>query len=568
LDGQGPGEGSGGKTPSDERAREEYRLGDYKPAVRARLALWTSEEAARRVFSRDFTFWSRRPVAELTDRLGWLDLPRTMAPEAEGLEALSARVRGEGFRHVVLLGMGGSSLAPQVYQAVFGNLPGYPSLSALESTHPDAVRCVAGKIDPAKTLFIVASKSGTTIETLSFFKYFFSLVSTSQERPGSCFVAITDPKTPLADLARERGFLQVFQGAPDVGGRYSALSHFGLVPAALIGVDVGALLGRARNIASLCALPEPAETNPGLMLGAALGELGLAGRDKITLFTSPALEAFPGWLEQLVAESTGKAGRGLLPVVGEPAGMPGAYGDDRVFVRIGLENEPEPLASGLAEELSSRGHPVIGFKLGDRTDLAAEIFRWEAGTASAGAVLGINPFDQPDVKEAKTFARQAMSEKSPLRAGVQTISAGAGEDLKSRIGRLLATSRPGDYLSIQAFIAPSEEARRGIQAIRAALGRRAGLAITAGFGPGFLHSTGQLHKGGPSTGIFIQLVDRPPEDLAVPGEEFTFGRLIAAQALGDYKALAARKRRLLRIDLGPRAEEGLALLLSAIDSLG
>jgi transaldolase/glucose-6-phosphate isomerase len=555
-----------GSGRSEAAAIEIYQLGRYESGVRARLADWTAGRAADRIWKKDFTFWSPRRVPELTDRLGWLGLPETMEHRVDDLDSLTAEVQQESIQHVVLLAMGGSSLAPEVYQAVFGNRSGFPPLLVLDSTHPDAVGAIEGQIDPKNTLFIVASKSGTTVESLSFFRYFYHRLSNASDRPGSRFIAITDPGSPLEDLAAERGFRRVFRADPEVGGRYSALSHFGLVPAALIGIDAAGYLRRGRHMAARCRRSGDQDANPGLKLGAILGELWSAGRDKITLFTSRSLESFPKWLEQLIAESTGKDGKGLVPVVGEPLGKPEAYGEDRVFVYLCLSGEQDPDRDALLGQLASKGHPVLRFEIGEKAGLAGEMFRWEMGVAAAGAVLGIHPFNQPDVQRAKSFAKQAMSgEGRGPGSDVETIPADAGDELSRSVGRLFATVRARDYVGLQAFIAPTEACVEALDAIRARLRDRHRIAATTGFGPGFLHSTGQLHKGGPDSGIFLQLVDSPTRDMEVPETGFTFGRLISAQALGDYQALSEAGRRAIRIGLGQDPPEGLRRLRAAIE---
>jgi transaldolase/glucose-6-phosphate isomerase len=548
---------------------ESYALGAYESAVKARVGQWTEDGLARRIWQKDFTVWSTTRVPEITDRLGWLRLPDTMEAEVEDLEAFAAEVRSESFEHVVLLGMGGSSLAPEVYKTTFGNRAGYPRLTVLDSTHPDAVRAVRQEIDPRATLFVVASKSGTTIETLCFFRYFYHLLSTDGERAGSHFIAITDPGTPLERLAAERGFRRAFLAPPDVGGRYSALSHFGLVPAALIGLDIGGYIGEARRMAGRCASAGTGDDNPGLFLGAALGELVLAGRDKITLVTSPSLQAFPGWLEQLIAESTGKDGKGMVPVAGEPLAEPGVYDNDRLFAYVSLGDQADPRTEDLLRDLASNGHPVVRFYVAQKLGLASEMFRWEMAVASASALLGVHPFNQPDVQEAKTLARKAMSSDEPHPSDeADAIPVESEERIAAALQEILAGADRGDYLSLQAYIAHSPESARALQAVRESLRSTYRVATTLGFGPRFLHSTGQLHKGGPNKGIFIQLVDRPHKDLPVPETDFTFGSLISAQSLGDLRALRRRNRRVIRIELGPETVRGLERLLAAIESAG
>ena len=535
-----------------------------------RLREWQQSGFARRLWSKDHTLWSPVPVPELTDRLGWLDLPETMAAELDGLTAFAAEIKAAGMHHVVLLGMGGSSLAPAVFQHTFVNAPGYPELIVLDSTHPGAVSAVDARIDPRHTLFLVSSKSGTTTETLSLFRYFWQRVGSLLAGPGEHFVAITDPGTPLVRLAGERAFRRVFLAPADVGGRYSALTVFGLVPAALIGVDVRKVLERVRGMSAACGPSAPSHENPGLALGAILGEMTLGGRDKLTLLASPSLASLPPWIEQLVAESTGKDGTGIVPVVEEPAGPPDAYGADRAFVHLRLEREADGALDAPIGALESAGHPVVRIALRDTADLGAEFFRWEVATAAAGAVLAIHPFNQPDVQLAKDLAQQAMAKASA--SGAQPAAPAAGEvsvtdpaALAGALAAWLAQVRPGDYVGLQAYLMPSAQISQWLQRIRAILRDRLRVATTAGYGPRFLHSTGQLHKGGPDGGVFLQIVDEPADDLAVPETTYTFGALIGAQGSGDLQALRRRSRRVLRVNLGRDAAGGLARLAHTLE---
>ena len=537
-------------------------LGKHHAAVDARLGSWCSEEIGRRMWDRDHTVWSYEPLPELTNRLGWLDLADSMQPRLSVFEALTRSVIEDGYSQIVLLGMGGSSLAPEVFAAVFGSAPGNPALTVLDSTHPDAVCRVAREIDPASTLFLVSSKSGTTLETMSLFRTMWRRVSDVSEQPGHSFVAITDPGSSLHDLAEDRGFRQVIDAPSDVGGRYSALSPFGLVPAALIGASVTRLLTRTKVMAEASSPTVPADENPGLVLGAVLGELALAGVDKVTFTTSPALAAFPAWIEQLVAESTGKNGMGILPVDSEPRVPPESYGNDRLFVNIELAGDDPPNNQVDLNAIAEAGHPVVRIELAERADLGQEMFRWEMATAAAGAVLGINPFDQPDVQLAKELAKRAMAEPA---GGSEAADGGSISITDTAVlGQELdgwTQVRAGDYVAIQAYLPPTSETVAALQRIRQTVGRRTGVATTLGIGPRFLHSTGQLHKGGPNTGRFLQLVDEPSEDVAVPETDYSFGTLIEAQALGDYRALLQRDRRVLRINLGSDVAGGLRRLL-------
>ena len=523
-------------------------------AVQARLDHWEETDAWQRLLRGDHTLWTPEPAPEITDRLGWLALPYSMRPHAVAeIEAFASEIRDEGCPHVVLLGMGGSSLAPEVFQHTFGNAPGYPELIVLDSTHPGAVAAIEQRIDPARTLFVLASKSGTTIEPLSFFHFFWQQVAAAGDDPGRRFVAITDPGSSLVDLARDRGFRRVFAAIPDVGGRYSALTHFGMVPAALIGADIGALLARAAD-----RMP-PGRDGSGFTLGAALGELALLGRDKATYLVSESLAALPAWLEQLVAESTGKDGTGILPIADETTGPPGAYGDDRFFIYLALEEDDDAAQAAAVTALEGAGHPVARFTLRDRLDLAAEMYSSEIAVAMAGSVLRIHPFDQPDVQLAKELARQAMA--GELEGGaIPETPADDPAALNAAFPAFLEQARPGDYLAIQAFLAPGAETTDRLQQIRHRLRDRLKLATTLGYGPRFLHSTGQLHKGGPATGLFLQIVDHAAPDRDVPGSDYSFARLVAAQADGDYQALAATGRPVLRVCLGDDVPGGLAAL--------
>ncbi|MBN2113435.1 MAG: glucose-6-phosphate isomerase [Acidimicrobiia bacterium] len=537
-----------------------WPLGRHAAEVEARLQRWEQEDAVGRLWAKDPTLWTAEPEPEIEDRLGWLTLPETMRGEVPALEVFAAEVAASGVTHVVLLGMGGSSLAPEVFARTLGPRPGYPTLLVLDSTHPDAVRAVDEQTDPAATLFVVSSKSGTTIEPNSFLAHCWERAASLPDR-GAHFVAVTDPGTSLATLGRERGFRRVFEAPPDVGGRFSALSHFGLVPAALIGADISRLLDRATTAASACRRP-PAD-NPGFLLGAVLGELARAGRDKATFLVSPALEALPAWIEQLIAESTGKQGTGILPVAGEPVGPPEAYGDDRLFVHLSLGGAEEGAQAAALGSLEAAGHPVVRLHLNDPGDLGAEMYRQEVATAMAGSVLGIHPFNQPDVQLAKTLATRAMAGEVEGDAIPATLATDP-EALAAALDGLLGGARSGDYLAVQAFVAPTPQAQGALQGLRVAVRDRLRIATTVGFGPRFLHSTGQLHKGGGDQGLFLQIVDDAAPDLPVPGTDYTFGRLVSAQADGDYRALAAKGRRLLRVDLNGDPVGGLGALEESI----
>lgn len=559
-------------------------LGALSGAVSQRLEGWKEEGFADRLWRQDPTLWAREPLPpELVDRLGWLSLPFRMAPgsgELAAIEGFAREVRAARIERVVLLGMGGSSLAPEVFQTVFGYRMGFPRLTVLDSTHPAAVRAVEQGCDPRRTLFLVASKSGSTVETLSLFRYFWRWVETTcpGRETGEHFAAITDPGSGLSALARERGFRALFEAPPDVGGRYSALSEFGLVGAAVAGADPGKLVAAARRAAE-GSFSAAAPDNPALFLGAALGEAALAGRDKLTFFTSPALATLPVWIEQLVAESSGKAGAGIVPVVDEPVwtlgeegGLPRApYGDDRFFVRLSLGGATEREGVGeLLSGLEENGHPVVRLHLADRQDLGAQMLLWEIATAAAGAVLGQNPFDQPDVELAKRRAKEALTEDGagPSPDSDDGALPVGSDALPETLESWLADARAPRYLAIQAFLMQSMATDEALAGLRRLVTESTGVTTTVGYGPRFLHSTGQLHKGGPDSGLFLQLVDRPAEALPIPETETDFRSLIRAQAVGDARALEERGRPVLRIDLGADPLVGLERLERVLRALG
>ncbi|MBZ5541284.1 MAG: hypothetical protein LAN61_12280 [Acidobacteriia bacterium] len=538
-------------------------LGSAQRAADQRLADWDATGFARRLWAKDHTLWAKEP-AEIVNRLGWLTLPDAMQAHVPAIAAFVQEVRAAGFEHVVLLGMGGSSLAPEVFSRTFGHTAGYPALTVLDSTHPDAVRAVEKSVNLERTLFVVSSKSGTTIEPNSFLNYFWARVAEKTKIPGSHFVAITDPGTVLGKHAAARNFRRVFEALPDVGGRYSALTHFGLVPAALLGVDVARFLQAASRMAQACAGTVPATSNPGLVLGAALAELARAGRDKVTFVTSPSLFLLPAWLEQLIAESTGKNGKGIIPVAGEPLGAPEQYAQDRVFVSLRAAQDADAGQQARLKTLETVGHPVIRIESGENSNLGQEFFRWEVAVAAAGAALGVQPFDQPDVELAKTLARQAMAGAAQGAAADAPVLASDRAALQKAVADWLGTAQPGDYIALQAYLAPTAATTVALASLQKTLRDTTRLATTLGYGPRFLHSTGQLHKGGPNTGLFVQFLDEPSEPLAVPETDYTFAQLIQAQALGDFQALAQRGRRILRVQLGRDAATGIKSFEAAV----
>jgi transaldolase/glucose-6-phosphate isomerase len=448
--------------------------------------------------------------------------------------------------------MGGSSLAPEVLQNIYGNRSGYPELIVLDSTHPSAVKAVEDRLELDSSLFIVSSKSGTTLETLSLFRYFWEKVGQVTSTQGYHFIAISDPGSPLLKLARERGFRRVFLASTDVGGRYSAFTPFGLVPAAMIGVDVSKFLDQARIMSENSAFTVPPHESAGLLLGAVLSELAKMGRDKVTFMTSSALTHFPIWLEQLIAESLGKDGRGIVPVVNEPLTTSSIYGSDRVFICFFLEDDDDPELDTLLSTLESLEHPIVSINLKTKLNLSQEIFCWEVAIAAAGAGLGVHPFNQPNVQMAKDLAKKMMEkgdEEESVEADVETISAENSEALIQAFTQWLSQAQEGDYIAIQAYLAPTSPNMMALQRVRFEVLNYLHLATTLGYGPRFLHSTGQLHKGGPNTGLFLQFIDEPLKVVKIPETSYSFNTLIEAQALGDYHALKQLGRRVLRINL-------------------
>lgn len=501
-----------------------------------------SQRTVARVWQKDHTLWKPAPT-EISDRLGWLDVPVTMSGEIPYLRSFARDIKNHGYRHVVLLGMGGSSLGAEVLGKSFGAMAGYPGLIVLDSTVPEAVQGAVEAIDFGNTLFIVSSKSGTTIEPLSLYRYFRSMVENSvgEKAAGENFIAITDPGTPLVDLAASENFRLVFENTPDIGGRYSVLSFFGLVAAALLDLDLNRLLERAAGMREKCRIGT-AQDNPGTWLGTIMGVMSRLGRDKLTLVTSPSVSSFGLWIEQLLAESTGKEGKGIIPVAYEPVLAPSYYGGDRLFVYERLATDDNTELDMQVDSLKIAGQPVIQIDLADAYDLGAEFYRWEFVTATAGIILGINPFDQPDVEGAKEATGRVLDEYNTTRQRPALKTSGSVPELLSR-------ARPGDYLSVMAYIRETPETDKVFSRFRRHIIERYHIATTLGYGPRFLHSTGQLYKGGPNSGLFIQITSSHDIDLPVPGKSYTFGVLADAEALGDLAALQAGGRRVISIHL-------------------
>ena len=545
-----------------------------------------SSNATTKVRDRDTSLWPGDETSHqaMAERLGWVDEPQRQRSALAGLHSYSSWVRDQGFTHAVLVGMGGSSLCPEVLRQTFGQRPGFPDLIVLDSTDPDQIQAVVQRIDPSRTLLLVASKSGGTTETLAHCSFFHSRWQAALgERAGDHCIAITDPGTQLEKLAGDLNFHQVFSANPTIGGRYSALSDFGMVPAATMGIDVDQLLAGAVSMSGAC-FPEDAsaaDRSPGVQLGAILAGGAAVGRDKVTILAHPALAELPTWIEQLLAESTGKSGKGLVPVVGEPRGEPREYGGDRLFVYLDLEGDgADPETETWLDEISAAGHPVVRVPTAHLLDLGAEFYRWEASTALAGALMGIDPFDQPNVQESKdntarllkTWEQEGRLPEPPIDlidGAVRVAGAPGASSLEQALVGWLEGLGPPWYLAVMAYLPMRPDHPRDaalISRLRAGLLRASGCATTFGYGPRFLHSTGQLHKGGPETAAFLQITGVHQVDLAIPERPYTFGTLQQAQALGDYQALTQRGRRVLRVrceDVG----RGLEQLTQVIERL-
>lgn len=541
------------------------RLSTWERSVDAALTAMAEARILERILAHDHTVWKDED-REITNRLGWLDpLPaaRKALPEIEGLVS---EVRREGIARILLLGMGGSSLAPEVFTRVFGHRPGFPRLDIVDTTSPDALARISRGLDPRKTLFIVSSKSGTTAETTALFNYFRGLAVSAlgDGQAGDRFIAITDPGSPLESLAGRHGFRHVFRGDPEVGGRFSALTVFGLVPAALAGVDVMKTLARSEGLIESCRASDPS-SNPAVVLGAFLGVLARKGIDKATLFASRRARPLRAWLEQLIAESTGKEGKGILPVPEDGPAPPRIYGPDRCFIHIAFGRDKTPdRAFGALER---RGFPCIRLRLPEAGLLPAQFYLWEMATAVAGHILGVNPFDQPDVEATKRRTREALAAAASggrLESGETMREAGA-----EALAKLLAKPRKGAYVALQAFLDPTPAAEAALGAFRDRLREATRLPVTLGFGPRYLHSTGQLHKGDAGRGLFVQIVSRAKTDVPIPEVDGArpapaFGALIAAQSLGDLLALEAAGRRVIRLDIGADVLPGLSKLAGLI----
>jgi transaldolase / glucose-6-phosphate isomerase len=558
---------------------------NLQPLVDAAIEDWQVGGKVRRLWGRDASLWTR---SDESDWLGWLGITEDQLAHKAHLEDIANEIKKEGFKHALLLGMGGSSLCPEVLRTSFGRIDGFPALHVLDSTDPAQIKALEKKVDLASTIFIVSSKSGSTVEPNIFKQYFFERLkqTVGADKAGNRFIAITDPGSKMQQIAEGDGFRHIFHGVPSIGGRYSALSDFGMVPAAIMGIDAPKFLDRADVMAISCSYCLPIPKNPGVMLGLILGALGNTGRNKVTLIASPGISDLGAWLEQLIAESTGKEGKGLIPVDGEPLGPPGAYGDDRVFVYIRFAPSPDAAQDRGVEALEKAGQPVVRIVVPDLMNLGQEFFRWEIATAVAGSVIGINAFNQPDVETSKIATRKLTSEyektgslprENPFLvegviklftddANAAALKRGAAKDeslagyLRAHLNRL----GKGDYFGLLAYVEMNDAHEKPLQAMRTQVRDVKRVATCLGFGPRFLHSTGQAYKGGPNTGVFLQVTCDDAEDLPVPGQKYTFGAVKAAQARGDFQVLVERKRRALRVHLGKDVAAGLQALRSAI----
>jgi len=574
------------RTSSAKVNRQTYKLPEGLAAgVKASLADWQKNGRVARLWRRDASLWTGTDESKW---LGWLDIAEDELAHVQRLKDIAAEVKAAGFKHALLLGMGGSSLCPEVMRMTFGRITGYPVLHVLDSTDPAQVRAMEKRLDLSSTIFIVSSKSGSTLEPNIFKQYFFerAIQAVGEKEAGNRFIAITDPGSKMQQVAESDKFRHICYGLPSIGGRYSALSDFGLVPAAIMGVDVAEFLSRTVEMVHACGPNIPAEYNPGVVLGTILGVLGAQGRNKVTIFASPGISDLGAWLEQLLAESTGKSGKGLIPVDRERLGPPSIYADDRVFAYLRLESAPDAAQDQAVDALQRAGQPVVRIGVETPYHLGQEFFRWEIATAVAGSILGINAFNQPDVEASKIATKKLttayeetgkLPPETPIletdgtklfadQKNAEELKSGAGDDqslrgyLKAHLGRL----KPGDYFAVLGYIEMNDAHEEALQSVRHAVRDAKRVATCLGFGPRFLHSTGQAYKGGPNSGVFLQITCDAAADLPVPGQKYTFGAVKAAQARGDFDVLAERGRRALRVHLGADVAEGLKRLGSAV----
>jgi transaldolase/glucose-6-phosphate isomerase len=554
--------------------------------VKSTIGEWQSGGKMKRLWDRDASLWTG---TDESNWLGWLDIVEEQSAQQEQLQKFAKEVQTRGFEHILLLGMGGSSLCPEVLRMTFGHIPHFPVLHVLDSTDPAQVKAFEHQIDISKTLFIVSSKSGSTLEPNIFKQYFFERTKQTLggHKAGGHFIAITDPGSKMKQVAEGDKFLHVFFGRPSIGGRYSALSNFGMIPAAGIGLDTRKFLSRAAEMVRACGPSAAVQENPGAALGIILGAAANAGRDKVTIITSPGISDLGAWLEQLLAESTGKIGKGIIPVDRERLGSPDVYGNDRLFVYLHLENDAHTDQDAKLDALEKAGQAVVRISMPDIYDLGAEFFRWEIATAVAGAIIGINAFNQPDVEASKLATRSLTSEyektgslpsEKPFfeDSGIKLFSdeknaaeltkAATDESLAGYLKAHLSRIKAGDYFAVLAYIQMDAEHEQALEGMRHRVRDSKHVATCLGFGPRFLHSTGQAYKGGPNTGVFLQITCDDSVQLPVPGQKYTFGIVKAAQARGDFQVLAERGRRALRVHVAGDLKAGLARLQSAVQA--
>jgi transaldolase / glucose-6-phosphate isomerase len=564
-----------------------YSLGAHEKELQAKLDEFAKNNAMKMLWRKDASLWSGADEAQW---LGWLDIVEQQLAQIQLFKDIAEDTKSGGFTHALLLGMGGSSLCVEVMRETFGVKKPFPEMVVLDSTVPAQVEAAHKAVDLKKTIVIVASKSGSTTEPNVLLKYFYDetkkLVG---DKVGQNFVAVTDPGSSMEKTAKDLGFRKVYFGVPSIGGRFSALSNFGMVPSAVMGYDVPAFLERAQKMVEACGPSQAPADNPGCLLGTILGVLALKGRDKVTIVTSPGIASFGAWLEQLFAESTGKEGKGLIPVAGEKLCGPEFYGKDRVFVYVRLNTEPDTTQDTMMRALMSADQPVVFIEMADKLDLGGEFFRFEFATAVAGAVLKINAFNQPNVQESKDFTKRILGEYEKNSKLPEDILLFDGDGIKlycdkdnkealeaavsgkksvdTFIGAHLSRLAPGDYYATNAYIDRNHNTEAKLQELRDTVMEKHKVATTVGFGPRFLHSTGQLHKGGPNSGVFLQITSDDARDVPIAGEKFTFGILKQAQSLGDFQALSNRHRRLLRVHLGSDVEKGLAQLRQTFQTI-
>lgn len=578
------------KTTKDIITKVEYSANGYTAAINLELERWHKENKMQRLWDHDATLWTNTDESAW---MGWLDIATLEEQEIPRINALAKELNEEGIKDLVLLGMGGSSLCPSMMSITFGKIEGYPHLYILDSTDPRQIRHLEAKIDLKKTFFIVSSKSGSTLEPNIFKDYFYAKLQKAHNKTevGNYFAAITDPGTKLEQIAIKDKFRAIFHGIPSIGGRYSALSNFGMMPSGLMGVDIAKFLKHAQEMQALCSPKALVADNPGLILGTILGVCALDNKNKVTLITSPGIHALGSWLEQLIAESTGKNGKGLIPIDEEPLGPPSVYGDDRVFVYVRLDSAPNKAQDDAIKALIGANFVVVTLHLADKLHLGGELFRFEIATDVAGSIIGIDPFNQPDVEESKVLTLQLadkfertgeephttpflvengislFTDEANLRELNHALTGDANllGYLKAHLSRVM----PGDYVDLSAFVEMSEEHTNLLQASRLIIRDHKKVATCLGFGPRFLHSTGQDYKGGPNTGVFFQITTdySQEEDLAIPNHKYTFGFVIRAQAEADFVVLGQRNRRILRVHLGHDVARGLEHLHRTIEAI-